>query len=58
MLVLSRKVGQAVEIDHGIKVRVVAILDNVVRLGFEAPPEVRIVRAELVERSNEEERDG
>jgi carbon storage regulator CsrA len=47
MLVLSRKVDETVIIDGRIVVRVVAIRGGKVRLGFDAPQDVRIVRAEL-----------
>ena len=59
MLVLNRKVREVVEIDNGrIKVYVVAILDGRVRLGFKAPPEVPIHRAEVAKRIDLEECDG
>lgn len=48
MLVLKRQVGQEVLIEGGIAVRVVAIDGNGVKLGFEAPSEVGIKRAELL----------
>lgn len=47
MLILSRKTNEAVQIGPGITVRVLKLDGNTVRLGFEAPPEVRICRAEL-----------
>jgi len=47
MLVLSRKVNESVIIDGGIRVMVVGIRGNQVRLGFEAPSGVRIFREEL-----------
>lgn len=47
MLVLSRKVGQEIVIDGNIKVRVLKVKGNTIRVGIEAPPEVHIVRGEL-----------
>lgn len=47
MLVLSRKLNEAIVIDGGIRVMVVGIRGNQVRLGFEAPLGVRIFREEL-----------
>ena len=47
MLVLSRKVGERVQIGDGITVTVVRITNNGVRLGIEAPPNTVIVRDEL-----------
>ena len=47
MLVLSRKTNESIMIDHNIKVVVLEIQGNKVRLGFEAPQDVPIHRAEL-----------
>ena len=47
MLVLSRKRGEAVVIGGDIRLTVVAIRGNQVRLGFTAPPDVSIQREEL-----------
>ena len=48
MLVLSRKPGEQVVIGGGITVTVVSVLGNTVRLAFDAPDQVRILRAELL----------
>lgn len=47
MLVLSRKLYEAIVIDGGIRVSVVGIRGNQVRLGIEAPGHVGIYREEL-----------
>jgi len=47
MLVLSRKQGEEVAIGGNIRLTVVAIRGNRVRLGFTAPPDVSIQREEL-----------
>jgi carbon storage regulator len=47
MLVFSRKPGEEVVIGDNIRLTVVAIGGNRVRLGFTAPPSVLIQRAEL-----------
>ena len=47
MLVLSRKIGEQVIIGEGIRVRVLAVKGNQVRLGFEAPDAIAIRREEL-----------
>jgi carbon storage regulator len=47
MLVLSRKRGEAVVISGNIRLTVVAIRGNQVRLGFTAPPDVSIQREAL-----------
>jgi len=47
MLVLSRKVGDYIQIGDSIKIRVSRISGSRVTLGIEAPESVRIVRGEL-----------
>jgi carbon storage regulator len=47
MLVLSRKPGEKVTIGDAITVTVLAISGKTVRIGIEAPTDVRILRAEL-----------
>ncbi|MCE9552173.1 MAG: carbon storage regulator [Planctomycetes bacterium] len=47
MLVLSRKVGEKLQIGDGITVIVTRIAGNRVTLGVSAPANVRIVRSEL-----------
>ncbi len=47
MLVLTRKPGQSVYIGDDIKVTLHAIKGNQVRIGVEAPPNVRIYREEI-----------
>jgi len=49
MLVLSRKVGERIRIGDHIKVTVVRVAQNTVRLGIEAPPDLMVVREELDE---------
>jgi carbon storage regulator len=50
MLVLSRKIGEEIVIDGTIRVTVVAVSGNKVRLGVTAPDSVRVDRAEVHER--------
>jgi len=56
MLVLSRKNGESIVIDGAIKVHVIELKNNVVRLGIEAPKEVAIHRSELYERIQKNEK--
>lgn len=49
MLILSRKAGDAIVIDGGIRIVVVQCDRGGVRIGIDAPPEVTILRAELLE---------
>ena len=48
MLALSRKPGEQVVIGNGITLTVVEVRGNRVRLAFDAPDQVRILRAELL----------
>lgn len=48
MLVLSRKASEKITIGNGITVTVLSIHGNRVRLAFEAPDDVRVLRSELV----------
>lgn len=47
MLVLSRKKDQQVIIDGGIKIEVLKVKGNTVRLGISAPRHVKVLRGEL-----------
>jgi carbon storage regulator len=58
LLVLSRKPGQMIDIADGvIKLTIVEIRGNVVRLGFAAPRDIAILRTEVLEREQETELD-
>ncbi len=48
MLVLTRRLNESVIIDGNIKIRVLRSPPGSVRLGFEAPDNVSIVREELI----------
>jgi carbon storage regulator len=47
MLVLTRKIGERIRIGDTVTVRVLEVRGSQVRLGVEAPPEVRIYREEI-----------
>ena len=49
MLVLSRKVGESIEIAGGIRVTVAEVKGGRVRLSIQAPPEVRVLRKEIAD---------
>ena len=50
MLVLSRRLGEEIVIASAIRIRVVAIQRNRIRLAVCAPPTVRVDRLEVHER--------
>ncbi|GFN22447.1 carbon storage regulator [Thermanaeromonas sp. C210] len=49
MLIITRKEGQSIMIDGRIRVKIVEVIGNYVRVGIEAPEEVPVKRAELLE---------
>ncbi|MGB0266628.1 MAG: carbon storage regulator CsrA [Pseudomonadales bacterium] len=55
MLILTRKVGESVLIGDGIKVSVLAVKGNQVRVGIDAPKDVSVHREEVRERLELEE---
>jgi len=56
MLVLSRKLDEEIRIGENVIVRVLAVKDGQVKLGVEAPKELRVFRGEIydqVQRQNQ-----
>ncbi len=49
MLVLGRKLGESIRIGDGIEITIVGVQGNRVRLGIQAPEDVRVLRSELEE---------
>ena len=49
MLVLARKLNEAIKIGENIEVKVLSIENGVVKLGIEAPRNIEILRNELLE---------
>ncbi|QDU38645.1 Carbon storage regulator [Maioricimonas rarisocia] len=47
MLVLTRKEGEEIVIGNDIRVRVLRVRGGQIRVGIDAPREVRIIRSEL-----------
>jgi carbon storage regulator CsrA len=47
MLVLSRKLGESIQIDSNIRVVVVSVANGRTKLGIDAPDHIRILRSEL-----------
>lgn len=50
MLVLTRKAGETIVIDGGIRITISAIDSTRVKVGVEAPRNVRVDRGEVAER--------
>lgn len=48
MLVLSRKLGQRFQVGQDVRVTIVKIDRNSVRIGIEAPEDVTVYREEIV----------
>jgi carbon storage regulator len=57
MLILSRKSGETVVIDGRIRVKVIRVEGDVVKIGIDAPADISIHRQEVydeIQRSNQE----
>lgn len=56
MLVLSRKKQQSILIGENIRITIIEVKGNRIRVGIEAPPNVNIVRSEVLEQRKTGER--
>jgi carbon storage regulator len=56
VLILSRKPGESLVLDGGIRIDILATDGRTVRIGIDAPQNVRILRAEIVESVEQETR--
>jgi len=54
MLILTRRAGEAILMDGGVRIVVLGIDSSGVRLGIEAPASIGILREEVVQRIAEE----
>lgn len=54
MLILTRRLGEALKINDDVDVRVLGIKGNQVRLGINAPKEVSVHREEIYQKIQEE----
>jgi carbon storage regulator len=55
-LIVRRKPGQNIVISGGITIQVLEVCGRRVKLGITAPPEIKIVREELLERGFKHEK--
>jgi carbon storage regulator len=54
MLILTRKPGESVIIEESVRITVLEVRGSQVKLGIQAPPEVRVNREEVLERQRAE----
>jgi carbon storage regulator len=48
MLILTRKLGETINIGENIEVKVLKVRGTQVQLGISAPPEIRVMRQEII----------
>jgi len=51
MLVLSRKAGEGITVNQDISIEILSIEGDRVRIGIQAPKDVRIYRSELLDQT-------
>ena len=54
MLILTRRVGESVRIGNDIKISVLNVRKNQVRIGFEAPDDRPVYREEIWQKKHED----
>jgi len=52
MLVLTRKINEKIIISNDIVVTLLAIKGGTVRIGIDAPKDVKIIRSEMLDKEN------
>jgi carbon storage regulator len=65
MLVLTRKLGENIRIGDSVKITVLEVRSGQVKLGIEAPPEIKVHREEIyariqaeTQRAREQQKEG
>jgi carbon storage regulator len=56
MLLLTRKLGENIRIGDDVKITIVEVKGNHVKLGIDAPPNIKVHREEIYERIQAENR--
>jgi carbon storage regulator len=57
MLFLTRKIGESVVINDNIEVTIVEVRGRSIKLGFDFPPDVTVLRRELLDKIQDENRE-
>ena len=58
MLILTRRIGESLQIGDNVKLTVLSVRGNQIQLGIDAPPEVAVHREEIYERLKREREQG
>lgn len=56
MLILNRKIDEAIVIDENITIRILDVVDGKVKIGIDAPREINILRQEVYDAVKAENR--
>ncbi|MDO6355382.1 MULTISPECIES: carbon storage regulator CsrA [unclassified Caloramator] len=54
MLILTRKEGESILIGEGVEIKILEISQGTVKIGIEAPKNVKVIRKELLKEIREE----
>lgn len=57
MLILTRRIGESLQIGDNVKITVLSVRGNQIQIGIDAPPEVSVHREEIYERLKREQRE-